>query len=166
MADITTYFLEMLSPSDIRSKAPVTGLDILHCEIKIPEYNRFLYELVGEHWKWRDRLSWSNQEWDVFVHDPSLETWVAYFRGAPAGYYELQQQEDGDVEIVSFGLAPQFIGKGIGGFFLSHALQRAWSHQDTRRVWVHTCSQDHPSALHNYLARGLRLYKEMNQATT
>jgi hypothetical protein len=29
-----------------------------------------------------------------------------------------------------------------------------------RRVWVHTCSLDHPGALANYLARGFRVFKE------
>lgn len=28
----------------------------------------------------------------------------------------------------------------------------------TRRVWVHTCSLDHPNALPGYQARGFRLF--------
>jgi len=28
------------------------------------------------------------------------------------------------------------------------------------RVWVHTCTLDHPGALPNYIARGFRVYKE------
>jgi hypothetical protein len=35
---------------------------------------------------------------------------------------------------------------------------RAWDWGATR-VWVHTCSLDHPSALANYQARGMRLYR-------
>ena len=28
-----------------------------------------------------------------------------------------------------------------------------------RRVWVHTCTLDHPAALANYQARGMKSYK-------
>lgn len=37
------------------------------------------------------------------------------------------------------------------------ALEEAWR-MDATRVWVHTCSLDHPGALKNYEARGMRLY--------
>jgi len=29
------------------------------------------------------------------------------------------------------------------------------------RVWLHTCTLDHPSALANYKARGFRIFKEV-----
>ena len=64
-----------------------------------------------------------------------------------------------DVEIAYFGLAPRFIGKGFGGYLLSHAIKSAWAWEGTRRVWVHTCTLDHPTALQNYKARGLEVYK-------
>ena len=37
------------------------------------------------------------------------------------------------------------------------ALDDAWEVAG-RRVWVHTCSLDHPSALANYQARGFRIF--------
>jgi GNAT superfamily N-acetyltransferase len=63
------------------------------------------------------------------------------------------------VEIVYFGIMPQFVGKGLGGALLTAAVERAWQMGPTR-VWVHTCSLDHPSALGNYLARGFRIFKQ------
>lgn len=36
----------------------------------------------------------------------------------------------------------------------------AWAWPGTTRVWVHICSLDHPSALANYQARGLQIYRE------
>lgn len=62
------------------------------------------------------------------------------------------------MEIAYFGLAPRFIGEGIGGYFLSHAITSAWSWDGTKRVWVHTCTLDHPGALPNYQARGMTIY--------
>lgn len=31
--------------------------------------------------------------------------------------------------------------------------------EDTRRVWVHTCSQDGPTAMANYERRGFKVFK-------
>ena len=93
-----------------------------------------------------------------YAERPALRTWMARSEGSPAGYYELERQDDGEVEIKYFGLAPAFIGRGFGGFLLGQALRSAWDWEGTRRVWVHTCSLDHPSALANYQARGMAIY--------
>ena len=63
-----------------------------------------------------------------------------------------------DVEIVYFGLLPEFIGLGLGGTLLTAAIERAFG-LGAARAWVHTCSLDHPQALGNYLARGMRVYR-------
>ena len=31
-----------------------------------------------------------------------------------------------------------------------------------KRVWVHTCTLDHPNALRNYIARGMNILKKEN----
>jgi GNAT superfamily N-acetyltransferase len=161
MTIVTTYFLEMNSSASFVPKESRPDLVITECEIKQWQYNRFLYALVGHAWHWTDKLSWTDAQWEEYVHNINLRTWVAYHRGTPAGYYELQSQEEGSVEIAYFGLEPDFIGKGYGGYLLSHAILSAWSMPETKRVWVHTCSLDHPSALQNYQARGLKIYKEL-----
>ena len=134
-------------------------LEIFECEIKQFQFNRFLYQLVGNDWEWIDKNAWTDAQWRDYAESDCLRTWVGYHRGSPAGYYELQQQSDGNVEIAYFGLASKFIGQGFGGYLLSQAIKSAWGWQGTRRVWVHTCTRDHPSALPNYKARGLVVYK-------
>jgi GNAT superfamily N-acetyltransferase len=62
------------------------------------------------------------------------------------------------VEIVYFGLLPRFIGRGLGGPLLSRAVERGFE-RGASRVWVHTCSLDHPRALAAYRARGFRLFR-------
>jgi GNAT superfamily N-acetyltransferase len=65
------------------------------------------------------------------------------------------------VEIAYFGVLPQFTGQGIGSYLLSQAVHRAWAMAPgIRRVWLHTCTKDHPGALRNYLARGFTVCKE------
>ncbi|WP_298774312.1 GNAT family N-acetyltransferase [uncultured Shewanella sp.] len=157
---VITYYLEMNSPEELIKKTDARGLTIVEAKINEFKFNRFLYQLIGEQWKWVDKLSLSDEEWKAYVENPNLRTWVAYYEGAIAGYFELNANNSGDSEIAYFGLAPNFIGKGLGGYLLSNAISNAWEIPTTKRVWVHTCSLDHGSALANYKARGLKLYKE------
>jgi GNAT superfamily N-acetyltransferase len=57
------------------------------------------------------------------------------------------------VEIAYFGLLPAFVGRGLGGYLLTVATERAWELAPPR-VWLHTSTLDHPAALPNYLKRG------------
>lgn len=155
-----TYYLEMLSPADLRpARRDGADLEVKRSLVPCPELNRFLYSAVGGDWYWVDRLGWTYAQWLAYLDRPELETWVGYSAGTPAGYFELEEQEGGNIELAYFGLLPQFVGKGLGGRLLTAAIQRAWEKQP-RRVWVHTCSLDHPSALANYLARGFQVYRE------
>jgi GNAT superfamily N-acetyltransferase len=58
-----------------------------------------------------------------------------------------------------FGLMPEFIGKGLGKYFLRWTVDKAWSY-NPRRFWLHTCTKDHPAALPNYLKAGFAIYNE------
>jgi GNAT superfamily N-acetyltransferase len=160
MTKVTIYYLEMLDQGHLRASTRSHPEALIQrAEIPNPEFNRFLYSAVGGEWHWHERLSWDYARWMQWLDRPEQETWVAYVRGTPAGYVELEHQANANVEIAYFGLLPHFIGQGLGGQLLSFGIQRAWD-MGARRVWVHTCSLDHPSALRNYQARGLRLYKE------
>ena len=157
---ILTYYLEMQAAADICAKPLPADLLVMECAIKQYPFNRFLYQLVGGPWGWTDKLVWRDEQWLELIESAAHRTWVAYHHGAIAGYYELQRDLDGAVEILYFGLVEAFIGKGFGGPLLTHALQSAWAWPGTRRVWVHTCTLDHPQALANYQARGLQLYRQ------
>ena len=82
--------------------------------------------------------------------------YVMWVDGAPAGYFELRSEPDGAVEIVYFGLLPQFTGRGFGRYMLTEAVEQAWA-SGARRVWLHTNTLDHPAALPNYQKRGFRV---------
>ena len=83
---------------------------------------------------------------------------MAYREGSIAGFYELQQQDGDSVEIAIFGLTPEFVGKGCGGPLLDSAIEHAYG-WGARRVWVHTCTDDHPNALNNYQKSGFQVFK-------
>jgi GNAT superfamily N-acetyltransferase len=156
---VRTTHLEITSKGQwVRRASEETGLDIRECVVKQPRLNRFLYKYVGGDWRWIDRLVWSAQQWHDYASADSLRTFVAYRQGSIAGYYELQLQEGGSVEIRIFGLTPEFIGHGYGGLLLDSAVENAFA-WGTRRVWVHTCTNDHPNALDNYCKSGFKIFK-------
>ncbi|UNS99581.1 GNAT family N-acetyltransferase [Streptomyces tubbatahanensis] len=169
---VTTWYLEQnaareLTPARVPEEA--SGVSVARAEVPSPEFNRFLYASVGADTTWVDRLPWTYARWEDFLGRPGVETWVAYERGTPAGFIELDgasEAAQGVVEISYFGLLPAFRGRGIGGHLLSVGLARAWDlaqrwegRPATSRVWLHTCSRDGRHARANYERRGLRVYR-------
>lgn len=155
---VTTTYLELTSRSQLRPAARAkTTFELVRVEIPCPELNRFLYAAVGARWWWYSRLSWDYARWLAYLDRPELETWVAYVSGSPAGYFELERQDD-SIELAYFGLLPRFVGTGVGGALLTAAITRAWD-MGAARVWVHTCDLDHPQALRNYQARGFQVFR-------
>ncbi|MGA4838899.1 GNAT family N-acetyltransferase [Streptomyces sp. G45] len=163
---LTTWSLEQTAPTDLLpAAAPDGDVRIVRAEVPSPEFSRFLYSAVGGDIHWVDRLCLTYAQWQEHLSQPGVETWVAYEKGTPAGYVELQAQDGGVVEIVYFGLIPAFRGRRIGGHLLSYGTARAWdlgerwpSLPPTKRVWLHTCSLDGEHAMDNYLRRGFKLF--------
>lgn len=114
---------------------------------------RQMYIGVGRAHHWVDRLPWSDEEIETYLRDPSVSLWLMRVNGETAGYFELKRDADDGVEIAYFGLLPAFIGRGLGGYLLTVATERAWDLAPAR-VWLHTSTLDHPAALPNYLKRG------------
>jgi GNAT superfamily N-acetyltransferase len=155
----TVSYLEMRSPAALKPKHfPDPRFAVREATVKQWEFNRFLYLLVGREWHWNDKRGWSEAQWKAYAESENLQTFVAYYDGSVAGYFEMRPDKIGGVEIAILGMAPRFLGRGFGAALLTHALEAAWRHEPTR-VWLHTCSFDHPAALPNYQARGMTVYK-------
>jgi len=155
---VTTWYLEMTAPEQLRPAAPVEGLTVERAEPPDPELSARLYDVVGGPWKWTDRLGWDRARWRAHLARDEVETWVGRVDGEPVGYAELAR-EGGDVEIASFGLLPGLAGRGLGGALLAAVTAAAWE-RGAERVWLHTCSLDSPAALPSYERRGFRRYHE------
>jgi hypothetical protein len=125
MTRVIVYYLEMTNPADLRaSSRSHPEAVIVQAEVPNPEFNRFLYSAVGGEWHWHERLSWSYERWMQWLDRDEQETWVAYVRGTPAGYVELERQPGGHVQIIYFGLLPQFIVQGVGCLLLTYGIHR------------------------------------------
>ena len=154
-AVVRTY-LEMNTPDRQTGRAPVPPGFVVRRERCDPDLYRELYEGVGSDYHWRDRRSWSDEQLQAHLDKSTIEIWVLRERSSPRGFYELARHEDGSVEIAYFGLMPAGIGQGLGRALLTSAIDEAWKQKPTR-VWLHTCTLDHPAALANYLARGFQV---------
>jgi GNAT superfamily N-acetyltransferase len=159
MASAVRTYLEMRDPGDLRqarsAEGDVSAERIEHCS---PGFWRFLYTEVGRQYRWIDRLAWTDEKIAAYLANPAIQLWILETGGSVAGYFELRRDEDHSVEIAYIGLLPPFVGRGLGRCLLTAAVEQAWA-CGAQRVWLHTCSFDHPAALPNYLARGFRIYK-------
>lgn len=158
--NVTTWFLEMQGPSDLRvAPPPARPHRIERVEQPSAAYARYLYATVGRGWHWTERLVWSKARWDAHLSRPELSLITLQVGAEPSGFCELHQQADGDVQLVYFGLVLAVSGAGFGGHLLSRVVQLAWALPGARRIWVHTCTLDAPAALPNYRARGFTCFK-------
>ncbi|QDX26333.1 GNAT family N-acetyltransferase [Sphingomonas suaedae] len=137
---------------------PDSPLRLVRWEAPAPAKYRALFERVGAPWLWFSRLVMEEARLVSIIHDPAVEIYaVADPRGIEVGLLELDLREAGQCALSYFGLVPELTGQGHGRWLMAQALTRAWR-KDVRRVWVHTCTLDHPKALGFYRASGLVPY--------
>jgi GNAT superfamily N-acetyltransferase len=156
---VKTTYLEMFARPEQVLPPPREGLTVVHARRPTVAYYRSLYDAVGQNYDWTSRKKLSDAELAALLNDPRLEVHVLHVDGVPAGFAELDRRTEGEIELVQFGLMPEFIGQGLGRFFLQWTIDRAWSYRP-QRFWLHTCTKDHPAALPNYLKAGFAVYKE------
>jgi GNAT superfamily N-acetyltransferase len=157
--EVVVTSLEMLEPpSDPALPAPRDGLDIEQAVRPTVSFYRYLYDTVGEPWLWGDRRKLDDAALAAVVQHPAVEVFVLWVHGVPAGYAELDGRVEGEIELAYLGLVPDFIGHKLGPYLLDWAIRTAWA-RDPRRLWVHTCTLDHPGALAMYERAGFRIFK-------
>ncbi len=157
--DVTVYYLEMLAPAHRSVPAPRSSLTVLHVPSPSVPYYRSLYDAVGKEFHWLSRRKMSDEALAAILGDPRNELHVLHVDGTPAGFAELDRRQPQDIELVQFGLTSDFIGQGLGKWFLQWTLDKAWSYEP-KRFWLHTCTLDHPAALPNHLKAGFKQFKQ------
>jgi GNAT superfamily N-acetyltransferase len=155
--DTVTYLEMKERPHYARRPAPAAKFALMRAEPCTVSFYRYLYSAVGEAWLWFERRRLDDAALAAIIERPTTEISVLYVGGNPAGYFELDRAEEANVELAYFGLMPDFIGRGLGAWLIEAAVEAAWQGK-TQRVWVHTCTFDHPRALGNYQRAGFRVY--------
>ncbi|MEG3090309.1 GNAT family N-acetyltransferase [Sphingomonas sp. PB1R3] len=119
-----------------------------------PAKYRTLFARVGAPWLWFSRLVMDEASLTAIIHDPAVSVFAVVDRmGIEVGLLELDHRQPGACEIGYFGLVPELAGRGHGRWLMAQAMMRAWT-PGVERVWVHTCTLDHPSALNFYRKQG------------
>jgi GNAT superfamily N-acetyltransferase len=119
---------------------------------------RKLFRSVGENWIWFSRLTMPDAELAAIVHDPLVEVYVLKSGADEAGLLELDFRTPHECELSFFGLMPPLVGTGAGRWLMNRAIELTWS-RPIRRLWVHTCTFDHPAALAFYVRSGFRPFR-------
>ena len=162
MLDVTITYLEMRErPARGPARPPrlTEKLALMRAERPAVGFYRYLYNAVGESWRWYERNLLSDRELAAIVQDEKVEVCVLYYGGAPAGYAELDLRQEGEIELAYFGLIPDYIGLGLGKYLLDWAIDSAWE-RNPERLWVNTCTLDHPAALPVYQKAGFIPYDQ------
>jgi ribosomal protein S18 acetylase RimI-like enzyme len=158
--EVVTTHLEMTErPTRPTVPYPAGQFAVLRLERPSVHFYRYLYNIVGERWMWTDRRRLGDAELDAAINAEGVEIYVLYAGGEPAGYVELDRRPKPDIRIAYFGLAPSFIGRGLGRYLLNWAIDQAWTY-GPERLLVNTWSFDHPRAFANYQKAGFRPYKQ------
>lgn len=162
---VVTY-LEMRERPPRPPSPPPAGLKaaLIRAEEPTVAFYRFLYDTVGAPWTWVERRLMDDEALAAAVRAEGVEVYVLHAAGVPAGYGEVDRRAaPGAVDLAYFGLMPEFIGRGLGRWFVEAMVDIAWS-SGPRRVRVHTCDLDHPRALRNYQRAGFVAYNQAVEA--
>ena len=158
IASVVTY-LEMRQPPRTPLASAPPGLSVRKVEKPDLSWYRGLYRAVGQDWLWFSRMRMSDAELAQVIHDPRVEVYALSVNSeGDKGLLELDRRSVSEVEITYFGLTADLVGRGAGRYLMDQALAAAWSNAP-QRVWVHTCTLDHPRALAFYLNAGFVPYK-------
>lgn len=120
-----------------------------------------MYSGIGEGYNWTDRVFMDKNELLQIINHEDVYIFGFYENDNFVGYCELDFRYKPKVEMVYFGLIPNYQGKGIGKQFLNAMLTIAFDLKPSpQKLWLTTCDLDHPSALNNYLKRGFTIFDE------
>ena len=158
---LVTY-LEMKSPpTKCFSQASFSGrkVEIANWNKPNVETYRFLYNTVGAAWTWIERRLLNDNQLLDTITKTNVEIYLIRVDSVVAGFSEIVWSQNHErSEIKYFGLMPEFIGLGLGRYFLSSIINKAWR-DSTQRVAVNTCDLDHPKALDLYISCGFEIIK-------
>ena len=152
---VRTTTLEMNTPPRVYpSLLTKSQLAIMRVpQIPLPFY-RFLYSEIGKTHYWYLRNHLGDIQLEKILHSDDTHISILYYDGAPAGFAELDHSQLPEtIELIYFGLCPQYIGRGLGKWFLGQIVRTAWEFAP-EKLSVSTDTLDHSHALPLYQKLG------------
>jgi len=152
IANVVTY-LEMQAPPVRRQSEAIGGLTLRPVPAPTLAWYRDIYRRIGERWLWFSRAVMDDRTLAAQLADEAREILALERNRETIGFAELDRSVAAETEIAMFGVVPEATGTGAARFLMDAALQTAWR-PDTKRVWLHTCTFDHPAAIPFYRRAG------------
>ncbi len=154
--DYVVTFLEMTERPRTPTLPRPANLNtaLLLAEAPPADYFLYLYQAVGAEYEWTDWLVRPKGELQQFIHNDAVLLYTLVLDGWPGGFFMLDASERGICDLAYFGLVPQAIGRGLGRWLLSTAVEMGWSRPGIERMTVNTNTLDHPRALQMYQRAG------------
>lgn len=138
---------------------PPSPFRLVHWPAPDSDKYRALFRRVGGPWLWFSRLVMEEARLRTILEDPAVMVYAVVDRaGVEVGMLELDFRTPATCELSYVGLVPEITGQGHGSWLMAQALAFAWR-KDVARVWVHTCTLDHPAALGFYRRHGFVPYQ-------
>jgi GNAT superfamily N-acetyltransferase len=159
LANVVTC-LEMMEAPSLRPVPENAGLSLERLEACHTQRFRKLFRTIGQDIMWFSRLIMAEEQLAGIIGDARVQCHALVREGQDIGLLELDFREAGQCELSFFGLVPSAVGAGAGRYLMNEALTRAWA-MPINRLWVHTCTFDHPNALGFYMRSGFRPYQVM-----
>ena len=150
-----TYMERTVRPEN-GAPPPPTGVTFARDSAIGTDAYRDLHRRVGEEWLWWERIVFDDAALLAAISDPATEIYVLRADGDMAGFAELDRSTAEAPVIRYFGLAPEFIGRGLGDYMMETVLHLAWQ-PNVRRVTLDTCDLDHPAAISFYRRHGFEV---------
>ncbi len=122
------------------------------------DWYRKIYRRIGIEWLWFSRIIMSDEELVSILQNPKVDVRILIVNGKEEGLLELDYRVDGECELAFLGVSDDLLGQGAGKWLMHHAIDLAWQTQ-IKRLWIHTCTLDHPRALPFYIRSGFKPYK-------
>ena len=157
LANVVTN-LEMRVRPPARPDPPGVRATLRRMDSPTPAEYRTLFHKVGDEYLWFSRLTLGDDRLRAIIHHPGVEIYAVEYAGSDEGMLELDFRVPDEAEITYFALTERLIGTGTGRWLMNRALEIAWSHP-IQRLWVHTCTLDHPSAVDFYIRSGFVPFK-------
>jgi len=148
-----TYLEQTARPSLPKPPAPARKTALMRADRPPVHFYRYLYDVIGAPYNWISRRKMRDDELMEIIHHDDNHLYVLYVDGAPAGMAEIDARSNDAHELKFFGLVPDFVGGGLGRFFLTNVIDLAWS-RSPKKLKLETCTLDHPAALPFYQKLG------------
>jgi GNAT superfamily N-acetyltransferase len=118
---------------------------------------RALFRAVGQDLLWFSRLLMAEEKLLDILSHPETESFTLKRGHAVIGILELSFRDKPECELSFFGLVPSEVGNGTGRALIDEAIRRAFK-RPISRIWLSTCTLDHPKALAFYRKAGFAPY--------